>query len=213
MRCRRSLRSCLRGSNGWARLRRVGYSGRGAAAVDRDQAGQGRPGELSTIAVGCQRGATMIKAVYPERSIRSRAATRIWCGARAGCSTSSYSASPTAGPSARSSPCRSASRSRGGALRREEPHGGRFRGPADRFRAHAECARGAARPARSVRFRVRIPARGHEPRAQSGIRNRVPHPRRAAHVHLATLVREIATLGAMSRSSSTRWCARSSPRR
>ena len=54
----------------------------------------------------------------------------------------------------------------------------------DRLRAQAARARGAARAARGVGLRVRVPARGHEPQPLSRDGNDFPHAFRAAHVHL-----------------------------
>ena len=71
-----------------------------------------------------------------------------------------------------------------GARRPEERAGRRLQRPADRFRARARRARGAAGPARGVGFRVRVPAGRHEPQPVPGFRDHVPHAFRAAHVHL-----------------------------
>jgi pantetheine-phosphate adenylyltransferase len=70
-----------------------------------------------------------------------------------------------------------------------------FTGLLSDFVRAAECARGAARPARGVRLRVRVPAGRHEPRPLPGHGDDVPDPGEQHMFISATLVREIATLG------------------
>jgi pantetheine-phosphate adenylyltransferase len=69
------------------------------------------------------------------------------------------------------------------------------------FGPGARLCRGAwrhghgARLARRDRFRLRIPARRHEPRADARGGNRVPHPSDKYQFISSTFVREIAVLG------------------
>src|SRR5690606_23594625 len=70
-----------------------------------------------------------------------------------------------------------------GAFRASERGGPRVRHAAGAFRARGRCRRAAARPARGVGLRIRVPDGKHEPPPDPGGRDPVPDPGRAVQLH------------------------------